>query len=139
VADVKAIRDRFVTRIKASVTGINVMDYMPVNPILPAALVAPAPGTFLTEVTNDGCEDLEFVVTVLVSRTVEENAQNRLDEYLAEGASQNLANAVESGSTADWDYAIVGAIRNYGAFVFGSGEQAEMFLGFEMPVTVGVS
>lgn len=139
MADIKAIRDRVVSRIKAAVTGINAMEYMPVNPILPAAIVAPPAGVFLTEVTNDGCEDMELVVIVLVSNTVEENAQNRLDEYLSEGASQNIANAIESGSTSDWDYAIVGAIRNYGSFVFGAGDQAQTFLGFELPVQIGVS
>jgi hypothetical protein len=137
MADVKAIRDRIATRIR-TVSGINAMEYMPTNPILPAALIAPPAGDHITEVTVDGCEDLEFVVTVLVSKTVDENAQNRLDEYASEG-STNLANAVESGSTADWDYAIVGRLRNYGAFVFGSGDQAQTFLGFELPVTVGVS
>jgi hypothetical protein len=139
MADVKAVRDRVVTRIRAAVTGINVMDFMVLNPVLPAALVAPPPGTFLTEVTGDGCEDMELVVTVLVSNTISQNAQNRLDEYLSEGATQNLANAIESSSTANWDYAIVGAARNYGSFVFGSGDQAQTFLGFELPITVGVS
>lgn len=139
MADIKAIRDRIVSRIRSTVTGINAMDFMVTNPVLPAALVAPPPGTFLTEVTGDGCEDLEMVVTVLVSKTIDQNAQNRLDEFASEGASQNLANAIESGSTSDWDYAIVGALRNYGVFVFGSGDGSESYLGFEMPVQIGVS
>jgi len=137
MADVKAIRDKIVTKLRA-VTGINVLDIMPTNPVLPAALVSPSTGVFLTEVTGDGCEDLDMTILVLVSRTVEENAQNRLDEYLSEGSS-NLANAVESGAVTEWDYAIAGAARGYGQYVFGSGDQAESYLGFEIPVTVGVS
>jgi hypothetical protein len=138
VADVGAIRSRIATRLK-TVSGLSVLDFMPpAVPGLPAALVAPVSGVFATEVTGDGCEDLEFVVTVLVSKTVDENAQNIVDTFISEG-SANLANAVESGSTADWDWAICSTARNYGAFVFGSGDQAMTFLGFELPVTVGVS
>ena len=137
MADVKAIRDRLVTLLR-TVSGINVLDVMPTNPVLPAALVAPATGAFLTEVTADGCEDLEMSVLVLVSKTVEENAQNKLDEYLSAGSS-NLANAVESGGTTDWDYAVPGAARGYGQYTFGSGDQAETYLGFEIPVLIGLS
>lgn len=137
MADVKAIRDRVRDRLR-TVTGINVLEFMVVNPVLPAVLVAPPPGQFRRDVTVDGCEDIELVATVLVSKTVEENAQNKLDEYASEGAS-DLAAAVESGSTADWDWAVVNELRNYGAFVFGAGDQAETYLGFEMPIQIGVS
>lgn len=138
MADISAIRARIATRLK-TVSGLSVLDFMPpAVPGLPAALVAPVPGVFVSEVTNDGCEDLEFVVTVLVSKTVDENAQNNVDTYISEGSS-NLANAVESGSTADWDYAICSTARNYGVFVFGSGDQAMSFMGYELPVQIGVS
>lgn len=138
MADVAAIRARIATRLK-TVSGLSVLDFMPANvPGLPAALVAPATGVFVTEVSNDGCEDLEFVITVLCSRTVDENAQNIVDGYIAEG-STNLANAVEGGSLSEWDYAVCSQARNYGVFTFGSGDQAVNYFGFEIPVTVGVS
>lgn len=138
MADVAAIRARIATRLK-TVSGLSVLDFMPTNtPGLPAALVAPATGVFVTEVSNDGCEDLEFVITVLCSRTVDENAQNIVDAYIAEG-SANLANAVEGGSLSEWDYAICSQARNYGIFTFGAGDQAVQYFGFEIPVRVGVS
>lgn len=137
MADIKAIRDRLASRMR-TVTGINTLDVMPADPVLPAAIVAPPPGDFVSEVTGDGCEDIEMVVTVLVSKTIDENAQNKLDEYISEG-STNLANAIESGSTTDWDYAIASRARNYGVFTFGAGDQARQYLGFEIPVEIGVS
>jgi hypothetical protein len=137
VANVAAVRDRVKSRLQ-TVSGLNVYDFMPATPVVPAAIVSPAPGGFLAEVSMDGVEDLSLVVTVLVTKTVDQNAQNALDAYLSEGAS-NLADAIDSGSTADWDYAVSQPIRNYGRFVFGDGEAAQSFLGFEIPVMVGVS
>lgn len=138
MADVKAIRDRLRDQVKGIVTGINIYDIMPSSPVCPALIFSPAPGLFLTEVSMDGVEDLQLVATVLVSKTVDENAQNLLDAYASEGAS-NLANAIDAGSTTDWDYAVSLPARNYGRFVFGDGEAAQSFLGFEIPVLVGVS
>lgn len=138
MADVSAIRDRIKTRIDASVSGLHGYDTMVNQVLLPAYIVFPAPGEFLTEVTGDGCEDLDLVVLVLVKKVVEDAAQDAADDYLSEG-SANIANAIESGSTADWDYAIASSARGYGQYVFGEGEQAQRYLGFEIPVLVGVS
>jgi hypothetical protein len=136
MANVVAIRDRLKSRLQ-TISGLLVYDFMPSTPVVPCAIVAPQPGVFLAEVSMDGCEDLSMVVTVLVSKTVDENAQNALDTYLSE--TTNLADAIDSGSTTDWDYAVSQPIRNYGRFVFGDGEGAQSFLGFEIPVDVGVS
>ena len=81
------------------------------------------------------------ITNEMVSRTTEELSDAvtyDVDAYISEGAS-NIANAIESGSTADWDYAIASAARGYGQYTFGDGEQAQQYLGFEVPVTVGVS
>lgn len=137
MANVVAVRDRLKSRLQ-TVSGLMVYDFMPASPVVPCAIVSPQPGVFLTEVSMDGVEDLAMVVTVLVSKTVDENAQNALDTYVSAGAS-NLADAIDSGSTSDWDFAMSGPIRNYGRFVFGDGEAAQSFLGFEIPVEVGVS
>lgn len=139
MADVKAIRDRIRDRVKNAVSGLNVLDYVPTNPILPTAIIGPAPGAFLAEVSMDGVEDLQLVVTVLVSKVVDENAQNALDTYLSSGAANNIADAIDSSSTADWDFAVSQSIRNYGQYLFGSGDNAQAFLGFEIPVHVGCS
>ena len=136
MADVKAIRDRLKSALQS--TTFFAYDTMPAIPMVPYAIVTPAPGVFLTEVTLDAAEDLELVVTVLVQKVVDGVAQDNADTLLSEG-SPNLANLIDSGSTADWDYAVAMPARGYGQYVFGEGEGAQKYLGFEIPVRVGVS
>lgn len=143
MADVKAIRNRMKTRLEAVGNVANlgqlfVYDTMPSTPTVPCAIITPPPGVFLTEVTFDGVEDLSLVVLVLVTKVVDSVAQDNLDTYLSEGAP-NLADAIDSGATVDWDYAMSGPIRGYGQYTFGTGEAAQPYLGFEIPVMVGVS
>lgn len=139
MADVDAIRSRVKTNLQ-TVSGLFCLDVMPTQPpsTLPCAIVAPAPGAFLAEVTLDGCEDIQLVVTVLAQKIVDSAAQGKVDTFLSEGSS-NLANAIDSGSTADWDYAVAMPARNYGQYVWGDGEGAIRYLGYEIPVVVGVS
>jgi hypothetical protein len=135
--DLGAIRDRVKTRIDASVTGLVGYDTVPTQVIVPCYIVMPAPGEFYREVSMDGCADVDLVVLVLVRKVVEDVAQDAADDYLSDGA--DIAGAIESSSTDDWDYAICSAARGYGQYVFGAGDQAQPYLGFEIPVTVGVS
>lgn len=137
MADVKAIRDRMKTNLQ-TITGLFAYDTMPSIPVVPCAIVAPAPGVFLAEVSMDGVEDLNLVVTVLLTKVVDAASQDNADTYLSEGSS-NIANAIDSGSTTDWDYAVALPARNYGRYVFGDGDGQQQFLGFEIPVVVGVS
>lgn len=138
MADIGAIRTAIQTRLKTVSPRLTCYRTMPPSPILPAAIVAPATGPFLAEVTMDGAEDLDLVVLVLVQKVLEDDAQDALDVYLSGGAA-NIADAIDSGSTADWDYAMCEPARGYGQYVFGDGEQAQRYLGFEIPVEVGVS
>jgi hypothetical protein len=137
MADLDAIRGRLKTNLQA-VSGLFCFDVMPTQPpaTLPCAIVSPAPGAFLAEVTFDGVEDLQLVVTVLLQKVVDTVGQ--ADTFLSEG-SPNLANVIDSGATADWDYAVAQPARGYGQYVWGAGENATSYLGFEIPVTVGVS
>jgi hypothetical protein len=136
--DLGNIRARIKTRIDASVTGLEGYTTVPSQvAALPAYIVMPSPGEFVTEVTQDGCEDLDLVVLVLVKDVVDDIAQDAVDDYLSE--STNIQNAIESGSTADWDYAIASSARGYGQYTFGTGDQAQVYLGYEIPVTIGVS
>jgi hypothetical protein len=135
--DLGNIRARIKTRIDASVTGLTGYEKVAGQIVPPCYVVMPAPGQFLDEVTQDGCEDLDLVVLVLVSDVVDDIAQDALDDYLSE--STNIQNAIESGSTADWDYAIASSARGYGQYTFGAGDQAQVYLGYEIPVQIGVS
>jgi hypothetical protein len=136
MADLGAIRSRLKTAL-AVIDGLHALDVMPTQPpsVLPCAIVSPAPGVFLSEVTMDDAEDLQLVVTVLVQKVVDSIAQGAADDFL----SGSIRDAIDSSATADWDYAVAQPARGYGQYVWGAGENATSYLGFEIPVTVGVS
>ena len=137
MADIKAIRDKMKTNLQ-TVSGLFAYDTMPSMPVVPCAIVAPAEGMVVEQVSLDGCEDLEFVVTVLVQKVVDGASQDNVDTYLSEGTS-SVVTALNSGKVTEWDYAIALSARDYGVYTFGDGENAQRFLGFEIPVQVAVS
>lgn len=139
MANVAAIRAAIKTNIETATSGLFVYAEMPTQApsTLPCAIIAPAPGELLTEVTLDGCEDLQLVVILLAQKVSDVAAQASADAWLSE--STNLGDAIDSGHATEWDYCQTLSARNYGGFTFGSGEGAVQYLGFEIPVLVGVS
>lgn len=136
MADIKAIRDALKTRL-ATVSGLRPYDIVPDTVALPAAVVMPNPGEFSNDVTMDGCIDLEFVVLVLVQSISDRSSQDALDTYASSAtAASDIAAAIDSGSTTDWDYAITGPFRNYGEVTWGDPPTGQKYLGFEIPVSV---
>jgi hypothetical protein len=139
MADVKAIRDRLKTNLRTTFpTTLYLYDTFPAQPMVPCVAIAPATEVMLSEVTLEGAEDLTLVATVLVRKVIESAAQDDADDYLSEGSS-NIANALDSGSTADWDYVVALPARGYGQYVFGEGENTLRYLGFQIPLAIGVS
>jgi len=134
MADVKAIRDALKTRL-AAVAGLRTFDTVPDSFSPPAAIVSPVPGTFGADVTMDGSQDLEFVVLVLVQKVSDRASQDALDTYLSTGAA-NVRAAIDCGPTANWHYAQTTQARNYGEMEWGTGDAAQRYLGFEIPVLV---
>jgi hypothetical protein len=132
--DVTAIRERLATRAATVIPRSHATLPDTINP--PAAVVMPAPGVFIVDTTMDGARDLSFVLLVLVQKVIDRTSQDALDDYLS---ADDIRAALDAGTTADWDFAITLSARNYGEFVWGSGEGAQRYLGFEIPVTVGVS
>jgi hypothetical protein len=132
--DVTAIRERLATRAATVIPRSHAIAPDTINP--PAAVVLPGPGVFIVDATMDGARDLSFVLLVLVQKVIDRTSQDALDGYLS---SDDIRAALDAGTTADWDFAITLSARNYGEFVWGSGEGAQRYLGFEIPVTVGVS
>ncbi len=130
------IRDALKARID-TIDSLETYDTMPTEVAVPAAIVYPSPGTFLTYQTMDGAADLEFVVIVLVSAGVDDLAQDELDGYLAEVGADSVKAAIDAdprlGNTVD--YASVGSAQNYGLHEFG----AVQYFGCEFVVSVGVS
>lgn len=137
--DLTAIRARLATGL-TTLTPSMVYQAIPANPpVVPAGgaafVISPAPGQFADVVTMDGAEDLDLVVTVLVQRVSDVISTPQIDSHLAGPA----AAAIDSGPTADWDYAVSSPARGYGTYAWGEGEGTAVYLGFEIPVHVGVS
>lgn len=133
---IPTIRDALMTKIN-TIDSLEVYDTMPSEVVLPAAIVYPSPGTFLTYQTMDGSADLDFIVIVLVSSAVDDLAQDELDSFLAGSGADSVKAAVETdprlGNTVD--FASVGSAQNYGLHEFG----AAQYFGAEIVVSVGVS
>ena len=135
MTSISAIRDGVKTRLE-TIAGLRVHDTVPGQVSPPAAVVAPAPGTFLTyNVTTDGAEDVTLVVTLLVSDAVDRAAQDALDAYLADSGASSVKAAVDGGITLGGaaHFATVTSARNYGLIDYGGVQ----YLGCEFVVTVG--
>jgi hypothetical protein len=138
MADVTAIRAALALRAE-TVPGLRGYATMPDTPMVPCETFAPAPGVFLDDVTMDGAENLTLVATVLVAKSsAPEPAQDALDAYLSGGAS-DIVDALDAGAGTWWDFVDAGPARGYGQYTFATGDAAQSYLGFEVPVMVGVS
>lgn len=138
MADVSAIRTALALRVE-TVSGLRGYATMPETPMVPCVTISPAPGAFLDDVTMDGAENLSLVGTVLVAKaSAPDTAQDALDAYLSGGAS-DIVDALDTGAGTYWDFVDAGTPRGYGAYTFGTGEAAQSYLGFEIPIVVGVS
>lgn len=139
--DIAAVRDRLKARLETvgpAVAGgdpLRASDTALDAIVTPLAMVVPAAG-FEEQVTMDGCFDLAFNIVVLVTRTTGAVAvaQDSLDGYAV-----LVYNAVDSGATDDWDFCMAGSPTDYGDYTVGAGDGAQTYLGFTLPVTVGVS
>lgn len=138
---IPAVRDRLKTRLAtvgALVSGsepLRASDTVPDSIVTPLAMVVPA-SPFHEQATMDDCHDLNFNIVVLVTRSTGAvaTAQDALD-----AAAWLVRDAVDTGATADWDFCMAGNPTDYGDYTFGAAEGAQTYLGFTLPVTVGVS
>lgn len=89
-----------------------------VNP--PFALIVPA-GVNYHRAFNDGLNEYNFTVTLVVGRASERNAQNALDAYCSATGASSIRRAVESDKTLGGVAyaAVVTDMRNYGATTIG--------------------
>lgn len=134
-----AVRQAITTRL-ATISGLNTFAEAPAAIMPPAAAVAPpAGGVFVAyDDTFEGAATLSLVITLWVAKVDEPSAQQALDAYIASTGASSIKAAVDSGATADWEWAVVGDPRDYGAYVFGTGASALTYLGCTFPVTVSV-
>jgi hypothetical protein len=131
---ISAVRDRLKTLLE-TVDGLRASDTVPDSIVTPLAMVVPG-SPFDAQVTMDDCHDFSYNVVVLVTRSTGAVAvaQDALDAY-----AWTVRDAVDTGATADWDFCMAGNPTDYGDYTFGAGDGAQVYLGFTLPVTVGVS
>jgi len=115
---VSELRDGLATNLR-TVTGLRVTAEVPDNPNPPQAVVqlrsVDYNGAF-----QRGMTTYNFIITVLVGRVAEREAQRRLDAYISNGAS-SIKLAVESDKTLNnkaFDV-IVSEMTNIGAVLLG--------------------
>lgn len=122
MASVAAIRAALAARLE-TISPLHVYATVPGSPTVPAAVVGPESGTFLTYdvAFSRGADDLAFVVLVLASRADDRSGQITLDDYLAGEGPLSIKAAIEAdptlGGTAQ-DVSVTEA-RNYGDTEFG--------------------
>lgn len=132
---IASVRDALKTQVQ-TISALSGYDTMPTEVILPAAIVYPSQGSFLTyNQTMDGAVDLEFIIVLLVSNAIDDIAQDELDGYLAPTGALSVKTAVEANPTLGGlvDYLTVGEARNYGIHEFGS----VSYFGCEFVVSIG--
>lgn len=120
MASVPAIRDGLKTRLE-TISGLRAYDTVPGDVVVPAAVVAPAPGEFLQYDSTQcrGSDDFTFVVLLLVSLDSARGGQDALDAYLAGSGTSSVKTAIEGASLGGGAaFATVTAARNYGTSTF---------------------
>lgn len=117
MASIGAIRDGLAAKL-ATISGLRVWDTIPEDLEPPAAVVRPAPGSFVRyRRTQSGSTELTFVITVVVSATWTRTAQDALDEYLANTGSKSVLAAMDGAVTGVDDFIEVAEATNYGEVV----------------------
>jgi hypothetical protein len=87
------IRDGLATRL-ATITGLRVSADIPDNPNPPIAVIGPNTVSYDTSFQG-GLTTYTFVVTVIVARVSERQAQTRLDAYASTSGTQSIKEAIE--------------------------------------------
>lgn len=135
MADVSAVADAIVTRIKTITTlqyraSAFGKDY--VDP--PWAVVVPAAGDFWREATFGGeCFDATFLIKLIVGAADDRSSQDRLSEYLDTSGAKSIKAAVDGNLGGLVSYASVTSVQGIGDI-----EWAGMiFNGAEFVVEVG--
>jgi hypothetical protein len=128
------VRAALKTRLQA-ISGLEVYARPPgtINP--PAALIAPAPGSFLTYRTSHTSHDLELIVVVFVQWGEDDSATDALDAYLADAGASSVYATVQADPTLGGvvDSAAVLDAQNHGRHEYPEGVP---YLGVEFNVGV---
>lgn len=116
---ISEIRDGLATRL-ATITGLRHSADIPDNPNPPIAVVGPNTVSYDTAFQG-GLTTYTFVVTVIVARVSERQAQGRLDAYASTSGTQSIKEAIEGDRTLGGKVADVRVteMTNVGAVLLG--------------------
>lgn len=101
--------------------SVTVYPRLPGQINVPAAVIAPGTGAFLTYGTSVTSNDLTLDVTVFVQRGQDRSTTDRLDAFIAESGDLSINGAVEADPTLGGvvDSAQVLQAKDWGVWTFG--------------------
>lgn len=136
MASFSTIRDQIKARLD-TIPGLSTYDLIPTSVNVPAALVGPETGTFLSFDTtmSRGSDDLQFKIVLVVQTADDTLAQDALDVYLAGSGASSVKATVDGNLGGTANFAVVTEARNYGIHTVGSVD----YYGCEFALTVGVT
>lgn len=120
----------------ATIEGLNVYAFPPGQVNVPAAVITPGNGAFLTYRTSRNTHDLELTVTLFVQRGQDRSATEAVDAYLADSGARSIYAAVEANQTLGGvvDSCTVVSAENHGNFTYG--DDAVKYMGVEFALEV---
>lgn len=119
MASIAEIRDGIATNL-STISGLRTTTTIPDNPQPPVAVIQPSSISY-DRAFQRGLDEYNFVVTVIVGRASERQAQRLLDLYCAGSGSSSVKTAIESNRTLTGviqDLRVT-AMRNYGTITLG--------------------
>lgn len=119
MATIAEIRAGIATNL-ATISGLRTTETIPDNPQPPVAIIAPSAIEYDLSFQR-GFDQYNFVVTLIVGRASERQAQRTLDLYCAGTGSSSVKTAIESNRTLSGliqDLRVT-AMRNYGSTIIG--------------------
>lgn len=100
MASFSAVRNGLKTRLQTITSPVwEVYATAPDEVVTPCAVVVPGETPVVYDVTFDGADDFDFIVTVLVGTAFDEVAQSNLDAYLVDPGAQSVKAALEGDQT----------------------------------------
>jgi hypothetical protein len=119
MASIAEIRDGIAQNL-STITGLRTTTTIPDNPQPPVAVIQPSSINYDRAFAR-GLDEYNFVVTVIVGRASERQAQRALDLYCGGTGASSVKTAIESNRTLTGliqDLRVT-AMRNYGTITLG--------------------
>jgi hypothetical protein len=119
MASIAQIRDGIAANL-ATISGLRTTTTIPDNPQPPVAIIQPSSISY-DRTFQRGLDEYNFVVTLIVGRAAERQAQRLLDLYCDGSGTSSVKTAIESNRTLTGliqDLRVT-AMRNYGTISIG--------------------